>query len=106
MVFAGCEDFGIAMAEAQAAGTPLLAFGRGGARDIVRPLGRSEAPTGILFNSQSIVAVKDVVERFERDAHLIRPEDCSANAARFSEEQFDQAILRSAGSVQATFADC
>lgn len=106
MVFAGCEDFGIAMAEAQAAGTPLLAFGRGGARDIVRPLGQSEAPTGILFSSQSIVAVKDVVERFERDAHRIRPEDCSANAARFSEEQFDQAILRSAGSVQATFADC
>ncbi|MFZ2100474.1 MAG: glycosyltransferase [Oricola sp.] len=105
MVFAGCEDFGIAMAEAQAGGTPLLAFGRGGARDIVRPLGQSDHPTGILFNSQSVVAVKDVVERFERDAHLIRPGACTANAARFSEERFDQAILRSAGAVQASLAE-
>ena len=37
-VFAGCEDFGIALAEAQACGTPLIAFGRGGACDIVRSL--------------------------------------------------------------------
>ena len=35
-IFAGCEDFGIVMAEAQACGTPLIAFDRGGARDIVR----------------------------------------------------------------------
>ncbi len=105
MVFAGCEDFGIAMAEAQAGGTPLLAFGRGGARDIVRPLGAADDPTGILFNRQSVEAVRDVVGLFERDRDLIRPEACSANAARFSEERFDQAILRSAGSVQAAFAD-
>ena len=43
LVFAGCEDFGIALAEAQAYGTPLIAFGRGGATDIVRPLGVTEA---------------------------------------------------------------
>ena len=52
MVFAGCEDFGIAMAEAQAGGTPLIAFRRGGARDIVREFGATENPTGILFNRQ------------------------------------------------------
>ncbi|GAB4361948.1 MAG: glycosyltransferase family 4 protein [Oricola sp.] len=106
MIFAGCEDFGIAMAEAQAGGTPLLAFGRGGARDIVRPLGAASDPTGMLFSRQSVDAVKDVVERFERDGGPIRPEACSSNAARFSEERFDQAILRSAGAVQASFADC
>ncbi len=47
MVFAGCEDFGIALAEAQACGTPLIAFGRGGARDIVQAFGEAEHPTGI-----------------------------------------------------------
>ena len=40
-VFAGCEDFGIVLAEAQACGTPLIAFGRGGARDIVRSVQRT-----------------------------------------------------------------
>ncbi|QKV20539.1 glycosyltransferase [Oricola thermophila] len=105
MVFAGCEDFGIALAEAQAGGTPLLAFGRGGARDIVRPLGKSEDPTGILFDTQSVDAVKDVVARFERDSGMIRPEACTLNAGRFSEQRFDQAVLRSVGAVQATFSD-
>jgi hypothetical protein len=47
-VFAGEEDFGIALVEAQAAGTPLICFGRGGAADIVR-----EGETGLLFAEQS-----------------------------------------------------
>ncbi len=47
VMFAAEEDFGIAMVEAQACGTPLIAFGRGGARDIVQT---GEAPTGLLFD--------------------------------------------------------
>ncbi len=65
LVFAGCEDFGIALAEAQAYGTPLIAFGRGGATDIVRPLGVVDKPTGILFQRQTVEAVVEAVERFE-----------------------------------------
>lgn len=105
MVFAGCEDFGISMAEAQAGGTPLLAFGRGGARDIVRPLDDIDAPTGILFKQQSVEAVKDAVSRFERERSRISPSDCRSNAARFSEERFDKAIIRSAEVAQATMVD-
>ena len=47
-VFAAEEDFGIAMVEAQACGTPVIAYGKGGARDILR--GPSHpAPTGLLL---------------------------------------------------------
>lgn len=101
MVFAGCEDFGIALAEAQACGTPLIAFGRGGACDIVRPLGEAENPTGILFDKQSIGPLKEAVEAFEQNRPAIAPRACRSNAKRFSEDRFDAAILRA---VAATLA--
>ena len=76
LVFAGCEDFGIALAEAQAYGTPLIAFARGGAMDIVRPLGRTGEPTGVLFEHQSAQSVIDAVKRFDINADQIRPLAC------------------------------
>jgi glycosyltransferase involved in cell wall biosynthesis len=92
LVFAGCEDFGIALAEAQACGTPLIAFGRGGARDIVRT---GDAPTGMLFEKQTMEAVKDAVERFEeREGAKISPEACRDNAQRFSEQRFRAEIAQ------------
>jgi glycosyltransferase involved in cell wall biosynthesis len=92
MVFAGCEDFGIALAEAQAAGTPLIAFAQGGARDIVRPLG-TENPTGVLFPRQSVEAIRDAVEAFEVNAAGITPSACRQNAQRFSTERFDREVV-------------
>ena len=92
MVFAGCEDFGIALAEAQASGTPLIAFAQGGARDIVRPLG-TENPTGVLFPRQSVESIRDAVEIFERNCAAISPSACRQNAQRFSSERFDREIL-------------
>ncbi len=88
LVFAGCEDFGIALAEAQAYGTPLIAFGRGGATDIVRPLGATERPTGVLFHKQSVEAVIDAVEHFEANREALLPSACRENAMRFAPERF------------------
>ena len=90
LVFAGCEDFGIALAEAQAWGTPLIAFGRGGARDIVRPEGGFDEPTGILFPRQTTAAIKDAVEQFETRRALFSASACRENASRFSEARFNQ----------------
>jgi glycosyltransferase involved in cell wall biosynthesis len=92
-VFAGLEDFGIALAEAQARGTPLIAFARGGACDIVRPLGDHESPSGILFTEQSVKAIVEAVERFERHSAEITPENCRQSALRFSRAEFRRAIL-------------
>ncbi|MBX9589746.1 MAG: glycosyltransferase [Hyphomonadaceae bacterium] len=94
LVFAGCEDFGIALAEAQACGTPLIAFGRGGARDIVRPLGHSHAPTGILFERQTAAAIRDAVEQFEAHRGTIAPSACHDNAQRFSGERFQREVTQ------------
>ena len=87
-VFAGCEDFGIALAEAQASGTPLIAYGRGGAADIVRPLGKVDDPTGVLFSKQTTDALIAAIDRFESAGMAITPAACRANAERFSSERF------------------
>jgi glycosyltransferase involved in cell wall biosynthesis len=81
------EDFGIAMVEALACGTPLIAFGRGGSRDIVTE------ETGVLFPTQSAEAVIAAVEAFE--ARSFAPEACRARSELFSEARF-RAGLREA----------
>ena len=86
-VFAAYEDFGIVLAEAQAAGTPVVAFGRGGAGDIVAPL-HAERPTGVLFSEQSVDAVKGAVELFCREERRLSPRVCRANVERFAPENF------------------
>lgn len=88
LVFAGCEDFGIALAEAQACGTPLIAFARGGAADIARDLGSAERPTGVLFREQTVRAVHSAIERFEANRGALRPDACRDNAQRFSSQRF------------------
>lgn len=86
-VYAAREDFGIVMAEAQSAGCPVIAFGRGGAAEIVRGL-ESERPTGVLFDAQTPQAVVEAVAAFERSRHRIRSADCRLNALRFGVERF------------------
>ena len=100
-VFSGCEDFGIALAEAQACGTPLIAFGRGGASDIVQPLGIAEQPTGVLFGQQSAAAIRDAVEHFESHRRDITPSACRRNATRFSAERFRREIRQAFASTSA-----
>ena len=86
-VFAANEDFGITPIEAQACGTPVIAFGRGGALETVRGLG-AERPTGCFFDQQTPASVLEAIDRFEGLAVPIDPRDCRANAGRFRSEHF------------------
>jgi len=90
-VFAAEEDFGIAPVEAQACGTPVIAFGRGGVTETVRGLG-SGAPTGVFYDVQSSQALADAVRRFEALGAPIMPEACRASALRFRAEVFRSGI--------------
>ncbi len=87
LVIAAEEDFGITLVELQACGTPVIAFGRGGALDIV-VTEEGASPTGVLFHEQTPEAIIDAVRRFERLGQVITPTACRDNAARFSEEAF------------------
>jgi glycosyltransferase involved in cell wall biosynthesis len=77
----GVEDFGIAMVEAQAAGCPLIAFGEGGALEIV-----VENQTGIFFDESAPESLVAAVERFITMS--ISTPDCVANARRFNKMRF------------------
>jgi glycosyltransferase involved in cell wall biosynthesis len=87
LVFAAEEDFGITVVEAQAAGTPVIAYGQGGVLDTVRPLPEPD-PTGLFFGDQTVDAICDAVRRFQACEGMFRPGALVANADAFSEERF------------------
>ena len=87
-LFAAEEDFGITPVEAQACGTPVIAFGRGGAVETVRGLGGPAAPTGLFFDMQTPAAVTAAVDLFEENQERFSPVECRLNALRFSRERF------------------
>jgi UDP-N-acetylmuramyl pentapeptide phosphotransferase/UDP-N-acetylglucosamine-1-phosphate transferase/glycosyltransferase involved in cell wall biosynthesis len=86
-IFAAEEDFGIAPVEAQACGTPVIAFGRGGATESV-----IHGQTGLLFNEQTVKSLTQAITDFEArewDPALIRK-----NAERFSIPEFREKFSR------------
>jgi glycosyltransferase involved in cell wall biosynthesis len=80
-LFPGCEDFGISAVEAQAAGRPVVAFGKGGATETV-----VDGVTGVLFNEQSVDGIVSAIERLDRAE--IDPVACRRNAVRFDSSIF------------------
>lgn len=91
-VFAAEEDFGIAPVEAQACGTPVIAFGKGGVLETVRELGDPH-PTGIFFREQSVPSIVAAVREFEQNAQRFSPHDCRLNAERFSIATFRERFM-------------
>jgi glycosyltransferase involved in cell wall biosynthesis len=86
-LFAAEEDFGIAPVEAQACGTPVIAFGRGGVLESVRGLNHPR-PTGLFFSEQSAAGIAAAVLEFERNESKLNPRACRENAERFSAKVF------------------
>lgn len=72
------EDFGISMVEAQSCGRPVIAYGKGGARDIIVP-----GKTGLLLPSNSVESFAKAMVEFDTMSFV--PSDCQANARRFDQ---------------------
>lgn len=84
LIFPGEEDFGIVPVEAMACGTPVLAYGRGGARDSV-----VEGRTGFFFKDQSIDSIRDAVRRFENQGDSrFQPAEIAKHATDFGASRF------------------
>ena len=99
-VFAAEEDFGIVPVEAQACGTPVIAYSKGGALETVVP-----GKTGVFFPEQTVDHLVHAVNSFESIRESIDPDVVRANAERFSHEAFQQAFSRVVRRAYANFID-
>ena len=88
-VFAAEEDFGIVPVEAQAAGCPVIAYGKGGALESVVGWPAPDA-TGVFFDAQTPEALEGAIETFEAHEDDFNGETCRRNAERFGPERFQQ----------------
>ena len=86
-VFAAEEDFGIAPLEAQAHGTPVIAYGCGGVVETIRGLD-DPSPTGVFFAEQTPAAIVQAIRTFETHESRIVAPACRENAERFRADRF------------------
>ncbi|MGK7907156.1 MAG: glycosyltransferase family 4 protein [Synechococcus sp.] len=104
-VFAAQEDFGITLVEAQACGTPVIAYGAGGALETVKGLD-CDRPTGVFFQKQTIESLKSAINRFENSFAEVDPKqislNCRENSLQFSTQYFRE---RLADFIQASWVD-
>jgi glycosyltransferase involved in cell wall biosynthesis len=87
-VFAAEEDFGISPVEAQACGTPVIAFGKGGVLETVCGLDHPQ-PTGVFYDEQNVSSLVAAVGEFEAAHTRISAQACRVNAERFSAQRFE-----------------
>jgi len=93
-VYMACEDLGMALIEAQACGTPVIAYGAGGALETVRDLRQyPNSGTGLLFSPQTETALIEAVQTFEQLNTQFDPQKMQSHVTQFERKRFGQEYL-------------
>jgi glycosyltransferase involved in cell wall biosynthesis len=100
LLFPGEEDFGIVPVEANACGTPVIAYGRGGATETVVPL-KGDGPTGEWFEEQTVDSLVAAMERVEQSMGRLDPMAARRQALRFDQSRYETELLAYLGKVLA-----
>ncbi|UPA22710.1 glycosyltransferase [Candidatus Peribacteria bacterium] len=98
LFFPQYEDAGIVLLEAQATGTPVIAYNAGGAKDMIH-----DGKTGIFFDAQTTDSVRDAVTRFSN--HTWNRELIRSHAMQFSEDRFRRDIRQIVETQYRAFCD-
>ncbi len=80
-IFSAEEDFGIVQVEALAAGAPVIAYDKGGVRDIVQ-----DGESGVLFSRQTVESLIEAIQKVEATTFL--PGTLRRKAKRFDKGLF------------------
>ena len=88
LLFAPLEDAGVVPLEAQACGTPVIAYGKGGVLDTIK-----EEETGLFFHTQSAQSIVDALQKFREQS--FDPQWIRSHAKQFSSTLFRERILTS-----------
>jgi glycosyltransferase involved in cell wall biosynthesis len=93
LLFPGEEDFGIVPLEAQACGTAVIAFGRGGASETLIPPGGAREPTSLWFAEQTEDCLSEALLRFEARRADFAPGAARRQAQRFNGRRFAEEMM-------------
>ncbi len=103
-VYGACEDFGITLVEAQACGTPVIAYGEGGAAETVKDIRHhGNQGTGMLFGEQTVDSLVQTVEAFELQKSELKSDVIRRHAEGFSEDVFRDRFHNYLNQCQARF---
>ena len=87
LIFPGEEDFGIIPVEAQASGTPVIGYGKGGLLETT-----IKGKTGLFFNRQDYKEIINIVENFESSSTEFDPYEIRNNSMKFSKKNFENKL--------------
>lgn len=93
LLFPGHEDFGIVPVEAQACGTPVLAYGQGGATETILAADAATSGTGLFFGKQTAESLCQTLEHFEAHPNRFDPELARHHAEQFATDRFEQELV-------------
>ena len=93
LVFPANEDFGIVPLEAQACGTPVIAFGQGGATETVLPADETRPGTGLFFQEQTPESLAEAIRRLEAHPRWFSPRLAREHAERFDTARFERELV-------------
>jgi len=93
LLFPGEEDFGIVPVEAQACGTPVIAYGKGGVTETLVPSSGRQDPTGLFFTESSVESLVEAMIRFESEVNEFSPTAARKQALRFHSNRFREELL-------------
>ncbi|PIB37140.1 hypothetical protein BFP72_17870 [Reichenbachiella sp. 5M10] len=96
LIFPQEEDFGITPLEANASGTPVIAYGRGGVTETMIPLNQQKIngnATAVFFDEQNVKSLTQAVIEFTNSENFFDQEELILNAANFSVDSFSTSII-------------
>jgi glycosyltransferase involved in cell wall biosynthesis len=104
LLFPGEEDFGIVPVEAQACGTPVIAYGKGGATETIIPADNRHEPTGLFFAEPDFEALADAIQILESHPGDFHSDAARRQALRFNSQRFREELFGYLGHIMQTSA--